>query len=241
MNQTSRKIIGVALLALGVAAFAPNNATRPAEDVARDADRKPAEMIAFAMVGDGQTVVDMLPGGGYFTRLFAQAVGSKGHVVALVPSQLAARNPKAATVIQDLAKEPAYANVTAAIRGLADIGADASVDRVWTSQNYHDLHNPALPADTALQVDKRVFAALKPGGYFVVLDHSAAAGSGLRDVSTLHRIDIDAVKAEVTAAGFKLDAESHLLANAGDDRSKNVFDPSVRGKTDQFILRFVKP
>ncbi len=231
---------GVAAILL-IAAAPIDNSTRPAEDVARDGNRQPAEMVAFAKIESGQTVVDMLPGGGYFTRIFAQAVGTKGHVVALVSDQLAARRPEAATVIQALAKEPAYTNVEAAVRSLGDVGPAGTVDRVWTAQNYHDLHNPSLPAATATLIDRKVYDALKPGGYFIVLDHSAAAGSGLRDVNTLHRIDAEALKAEVLSVGFKLDGESHVLANAADDRTKLVFDPSIRGKTDQFIYRFVKP
>ena len=215
--------------------------TRPAADVARDAERKPAAIIKFTLVKPGQTVVDLLPGGGYFTRVFSQAVGPKGKTVALVPDQYAARLPKAATDIQALAAEPGYGNVQAAIRSLIDIGAPNSVDRVFTAQNYHDLRSKNLPPTTADGVNRAVFAALKPGGYYVILDHSAAAGSGVRDVDTLHRIDAAALKAEVLAAGFKFDGESKVLANPGDDRTKNVFDPAIRGKTDQFVFRFVKP
>lgn len=228
--------------ALIAAAPAPiNNSIRPAADVERDADRKPAGMIAFSKIKPGQTVVDLLPGGGYFTRVIAQAVGPKGKVVALVSDQYAARFPKAGTDITSLAAEPAYANVEAAIRSLGDVGAPASVDRVFTAQNYHDLRSKNLPANTADAVNKAVHAALKPGGYYVIVDHSAAAGSGLRDVDTLHRIDAATLKAEVIAAGFKFDGESRLLANPADDRSKIVFAPGLRGKTDQFVYRFVKP
>jgi predicted methyltransferase len=108
-------------------------------------------------------------------------------------------------------------------------------------QNYHDLHDTFMgPADVPA-FNRNVYAALKPGGVFVVLDHAAAAGSGLRDTDTLHRIDIAAVKSEVEAAGFVLDGESAVLANPADSHDKNVFDPSIRGRTDQFLLRFKKP
>ena len=244
MTYNFRKfaLLGVAAVVLSAASAAPiNNATRPADDVARDAARKPTDMIAFAKIAPGQTVVDMLPGGGYFTRIFSQKVGPKGHVIALVSDQYAKAVPKAATDITALAAEPAYKNVEAAIRNLGDVAPAGTADRVWTAQNYHDLHSKNLPAGVAGGINQAVFAALKPGGYYVILDHSAAAGSGLRDVDTLHRIDAATLKAEVIAAGFKFDGESKLLANAADDRSKIVFDPAVRGKTDQFIFRFVKP
>lgn len=234
-------LIGIAAALVAAAAAPINNSTRPADDTARDAARKPAAMVAFAKIAPGQTVVDLLPGGGYFTRVFAQAVGPKGKVVALVSDQYAARNPKARTDIEALAAEPAYSNVQAAIRSLGDVGAPGTVDRVWTAQNYHDLRSSKLPANVGEGVNRAVFAALKPGGYYVILDHSAAAGSGLRDVDTLHRIDAATLKAEVLSVGFKFDGESKLLANKADDRTKLVFDPAIRGKTDQFVFRFVKP
>ncbi|MDE2042199.1 MAG: class I SAM-dependent methyltransferase, partial [Alphaproteobacteria bacterium] len=132
--------------------FTLDNSIRPASEVARDAARKPLEMVTFAKIAPGQTVVDMLPGGGYFTRIFAQAVGPSGHVVALVPRQFAERFPKARTDIEALAAEPAYKNVEAAVRGLGDVGVPNSVDRVWTAQNYHDLKNSQLHADTTTGV-----------------------------------------------------------------------------------------
>jgi predicted methyltransferase len=236
------------LFTLALTAFAASTALaaasappRPAEDMARDAARKPAAMMAFAKVKPGQVVVDMMPGGGYFTRVFSNAVGSKGKVIALVPDALAARKPEAATGMQALAAEPGLSNVSVAVQPLTNLGAPSSVDLVWTAQNYHDLHNPTLPAQTLTFVNKAVFAALKPGGLYIVLDHVAASGSGLRDVNTLHRIDPTVVKAEVLAAGFTFGGESKVLANPADDHSKGVFDPSVRGHTDQFIYRFRKP
>ncbi len=238
-----KTLLAVAAIAVLVAASGPkiDNGTRPTEQVARDADRKPMAMAAFTKVAPGQTVVDLLPGGGYFTRVFAQIVGEKGKVVALVPDQYARAFPKAGTDIEALAAEPAYKNVEAAIRGITEIGAPNSVDRVFTAQNYHDLKSKNLPAATAEGVNRAVFAALKPGGYYVILDHSAAAGSGLRDVDTLHRIDAAAIKAEVIAVGFKFAGESKVLANKADDRTKSVFDKAVQGKTDQFVYRFIKP
>jgi predicted methyltransferase len=221
--------------------FAVSSANRPAEDVARDAARKPTEMVKFAMIKPGQTVVDMLPGGGYFTRVFSQAVGPKGKVIALVSDVYAKMNPKAGTDITTLAAEPAYKNVEAAIRSLGNVAPGGTADIVWTAQNYHDLKSKNLPLETAAGIDKAVFAALKPGGYYVILDHSAAVGSGMSAVDTLHRIDAEALKAEVVAAGFVFDGESKLLANPADDRTKMIFDPAIRGKTDQFVFRFKKP
>ena len=117
----------------------------------------------------------------------------------------------------------------------------SGLDAVIIRQNYHDLYDKFMgPADVPA-FNRGVFAALKPGGIYVVLDHAAAAGSGIGATDTLHRIDPARVKADVLAAGFKLDAESSILANKSDDHAKNVFDASVRGHTDQFLYRFEKP
>ncbi|WP_447761027.1 class I SAM-dependent methyltransferase [Sphingopyxis panaciterrae] len=206
---------------------------RPAEDVAQDAARKPGMMLRFASIKPGQRVVEILPGGGYFTRVLSAAVGARGTVVAVVPRD--------SDAIRKLAREPGRGNVKLQIGALADLARAGPADVVWTSRNYHDLKGGEAPADLADKVNKAAFAALKPGGSYIVLDHSAAAGSGLRDAGSLHRIDVETAKAEILSAGFVLDGESDLLANPGDDRSKPVFDPEVQGKTDQFVLRFRKP
>lgn len=234
-----RALFTAGLIALtATAAFASG---RPAADIARDADRKPAEMVSFAGIKAGQTVVDMLPGGGYFTRVFSTAVGPKGKVIALIPTAQAERRPEAVTGLKALAGEPGNGNITVTVSPLSTIAPPNSANVVFTAQNYHDLHNPALPADTLAGVNKAVFAALKPGGVYIVIDHSAARGSGLRDVNTLHRIDAAFVKVEVLKAGFTFDGESRALANPADARTANVFDATLRGHTDQFVFRFRKP
>ncbi len=237
-------LTGLATSLIAAGGFKIDNSSRPASDLARDAVRKPAEMISFARIKKGQTIVDLVPGAGYFTRIFSQAVGPNGKVITFWPAVFAEKFPGAAKGMEALSKEPAYTNVHPFVgdaSGLSPAFAPAnSVDLIWTAQNYHDFH-AELPAGTAAGYNKAAFAALKPGGTYVILDHSAAAGSGLRDTEKLHRIDAAAVKAEVTAAGFKFDGENKLLANPADDRTKMVFDPVIRGKTDQFVYRFTKP
>ncbi len=206
---------------------------RPAEDVARDAARHPAEMLAFAHVGPGAKVVDFIPGHGYFTRLFAVAVKPGGQVIADVPSVAAEHDPAGLAAIKGMAAT--YGNVVVT-SSLLD-PAIKNVDVIWTAQNYHDLHN--VPREILEGTNRAAFAALKPGGYYVIVDHVAAPGADV--TNTLHRIDPAVVKAEVTAAGFVFDGESKVLANPADDHSKAVFDPSVRGHTDQFAYRFRKP
>ena len=214
---------------------------RPDADKLRDANRKPAQTLEFLGVKPGQQVAELLPGGGYFTRIFSKAVGPSGHVYALVPERPAnapADMPDLAGKVKAIAADPNYPNVTVVIQPLNKLVTPVPVDLVFTAQNYHDLHN--FPIDV-VGFNRTILQSLKPGGLYVVLDHSAPAGSGLADTKTLHRIDADVVKQEVTAAGFEFVGVSDVLTNAGDNRTANVFDPSIRGKTDQFILKFRKP
>ena len=222
------------------AAVADSN--RPDADRQRDANRKPAQTLEALGVKSGEQVAEMLPGGGYFTRIFSKAVGPQGHVYALVPQRPAntppADMPDLAAAVKAIAANANYANVSVVIEPLTQLVTPVQVDLVFTAQNYHDLHN--FPIDV-VGVNKIILDSLKPGGLYVVLDHSAPAGSGLQDTKSLHRIDAEVVKKEVTAAGFEFIGSSDVLANAADPRTAMVFDPSIRGKTDQFILKFRKP
>ena len=217
--------------------------SRPADDVSRDALRKPGAMLAFAQVAPGQRIGELIPGKGgegYFTRLFSAAVGPTGVVYAFTPAEFAHFSktplPPSGTHL-----DPARPNVVFETGPVNDFAMPQALDLVWTSQNYHDLHDSfAQPADLA-KVNAAIFKALKPGGLYVVLDHAALPGSGLSATETLHRIDPAVVRAEVEAAGFKFDGESDVLHNPDDPHTAKVFDPSIRGKTDQFVFRFRKP
>ena len=227
----------ISLAGSKVATAAVSSPTRPETDTKHDADRKPIEMLTFAGVKPGDKVADLVPGSGYFTRLFALAVGPKGMVYSFLPAEFAgfSKAPLPAS-----GSHPAP-NVTFLVAPMNAFAVPEKLDVVWTSQNYHDLHDGfAAPTDLKI-VNKAIFNALKPGGVFVVLDHSSKPGSGLKDTETLHRIDAAVVKAEVEAAGFKWVGESKVLANPADPRTANVFDPSIRGHTDQFIYKFRKP
>jgi predicted methyltransferase len=218
---------------------AVDDAARPDKDKQLDAERKPAEMLAIARIKPGMKVMDLWPGGGYFTRLFAKAVGPTGFVYAYQPADIESQYKGKPPAIRAVAA--VYPNVSVIDAPLNSLVAPEALDVVWTSQNYHDMHDDfAKPADPAI-INKQIFAALKPGGLYVVLDHSAEKGSGLRDTEKLHRIDEATVKQEITAAGFKLAGESNVLRNPADPRTALVFDASIRHKTDQFILVFRKP
>jgi predicted methyltransferase len=197
---------------------------------------KASEVVEFIGLKKGDKVADIV--GGRLTASLAQAVGPSGMVYAIETAEVVKVHPDVLTQMKGLASRSP--NVIVSAEPVAS-PLPQGLDAVFIRQNYHDLYDKFMgPADVAA-FNKAVFAALKPGGVYVVLDHAAQAGSGVSATDTLHRIDAARVKADVLAAGFKLDAESSILANKADDHTKNVFDPSVRGHTDQFLLRFKKP
>src|SRR5580658_6391252 len=224
------------------ATMAVADPSRPDSDTTRDADRKPAQTLVFAGIKAGDKVADYVADTGYFTRLFAGVVGSTGHVYAVEPTAFFKYKsfPTAVAELQGYAVTHPNLTVTTAA-ALEGVKFPERLDLFWISQNYHDLHDEFMgPVDTAA-FNKAVYRALKPGGFYLVLDHSAAAGAAADVTETLHRIEPSTVRREVEAAGFKFDSESSILANPADPRTAKVFDQTIRGHTDQFILKFRKP
>ena len=221
-------------------AAAVGDAARPQADKDRDANRKPAEMVAFGEVRPGDKVGELIPGGGYMTRILSKAVGPTGkvYVFASQPVAREGQPPPAAPVAAITADTANYGNVQVVISNFATIANPEPLDLVWTSQNYHDMHNPGRNLDINA-ANKAILNALKPGGLYIVLDHQSAKGTEFS--ADLHRIDEAKVKAEVLAAGFEFVGSSSVLRNPADDGAKTIFDPGIRGKTDQFILKFKKP
>jgi predicted methyltransferase len=218
------------------------DSARPSADTARDENRKPAQMLEFGGITPGKIVVDMLPGGGYFTRIFAKAVEPGGRVYAYFSNhndealKKQGRDPD--NLMADLKR--VYKNLGVIHGPLSQFVTPEPVDVVWTSLNYHDLHNKNFGVDVN-EVNKAIFKSLKPGGLYVVLDHAAADSAPADVTSTLHRIKKADVVKEVEAAGFKLVAEGDALHYATDDGTKRVFENDIRGKTNQFMLKFQKP
>jgi predicted methyltransferase len=215
---------------------------RPASDTERDANRKPAETLAVAGVRPGEIVADYAAGQGYFTRLFADVVGPRGRVYAVVPSELFVYP----NIVKGTADIEAWAvkhpNVTVSFASaLPAVAFPQKLDLFWISQNYHDLHDGFMGPVDITAFNKAVYAALKPGGLYVILDHVAAPHSPANVTDTLHRIEPAVVRQEVEAAGFAFDGQSDILANPSDPHTATVFDPAIRGHTDQFIFRFRKP
>jgi predicted methyltransferase len=225
----------------GVAAAMANPA-RPAEQVKLDSRRKPAALVAFAGLKIGDEVADFMPGSGYFTRIFSGVVGPTGHVYAFIPTeQIANCSPAEIEGAQAIAHERAYPNVTLLSDAVARFATPVALDVVWTALNYHDLHDSFMGPANVAAVNLAFFHALKPGGVLLVIDHAAEAGSGLRDTETLHRIDPSRMRQEIEAAGFVYESQSDALRNPADDHTRLVFDPRIRGKTDQVVFKFRKP
>jgi predicted methyltransferase len=205
---------------------------------------KLSELIRFARVDAGSTVIDVYPGDGDWTRLFSDAVGPAGRVYSFVPAEVAHFKNDPVGRMRTLAKESGRANVEAVSADLVAMAeATQPADVLWLHLFYHDLHTALIQARgaTAAAFNRAVYERLKPGGAYVIVDHAAAVGTKTSEAQSLHRIEAAAVRAEVEAAGFVLDAETTLLANKDDRHSIKVFDPSIKGETDRFAYRFVRP
>jgi len=229
-------------LTAAVVDAAVSDPRRPQEQVKLDATRKPALSVLFSGAKAGDRIADVMSGNGYFTRILSDVVGPSGRVYAYLPvEQIAHCSPGEIAGTQAITRDSSYGNVTLLTGSLADFRVPEKLDLIWMSQSYHDLHDSFLgPANVAV-LNKTLFEALKPGGVFLVIDHVAEAGSGLRDTETLHRIDPIRLKNEIEAAGFVLEAQSDVLRNTDDDHKLAIFDPSIRGRTDQVLFRFRRP
>lgn len=241
MHNSPQTIIGKSLAALlltGALGFASLQASalsddshltkavhsdmRLEKDTARDVNRKPDTIMAFAGVEPGQTIVDMIAGGGYYSELFSLATGDTGTVY----THMSRADDGRIAMFSNMQK--------LSDRNLGDLTVKA--DLIFTALNYHDTVNGNKfdrPATLA-----NIKAHLKDDGVYVIIDHAAAAGSGISATNTLHRIDKDFVINELVNAGFVLDGESIDLESDKDDHTQKVFDPSIRGMTDRFVLRF---
>lgn len=242
-----KTVLGAALLAFAlsgaaVAASMPDyvksavaDTSRPKADTDRDAIRLPAETIAFAGVKPGMKMVEMFPGGGYFTRPLSDVVGPSGHVYGVENNKWDdGTDGKVAASLKDH-------NVTIQVTPFGQFTLPEKVDLVWITQNYHDMHIPKYGVVDMADFNKRVYAALKPGGTYFILDHQANPGTTEAQIAVLHRIEKAQVIREVEAAGFKLAAEGNALHRPADDHTKTIFDKSIQGHTDQYMLKFVKP
>ncbi len=244
--MTTFRYFAAASLALLLCAAAPipdfvtsavQDATRPKEDRDADAIRLPAETLVFAGVKPGMVVGELYPCGGYFSRMLSDIVGANGRVYGLETTRWKDCFP----ADQKVAAEANHKNFMPAAEAFGAFTLSEPVDLFWITQNYHDLHIKEYGIVDMAAFNKHVFESLKPGGVYLVLDHQANAGTSDDEIAKLHRIEKAQIIREVTGAGFRLAAEGDFLHRAGDDHTKSIFDKSIRGKTDQYALKFVKP
>jgi predicted methyltransferase len=227
-----------AALAAGIPGYvtqAVADPTRPKADTDRDALRLPAATIAFAGVKPGMKVAEFFPGGGYFTRPLSDVVGPDGHIYGIENAKWDdGSDARVAAAVKDR-------NVSMQMDKFGEFSLPEKVDLAWITQNYHDLHIARYgPVDMAA-FNRHVYDSLKPGGIYFILDHQANPGTSEAQIAKLHRINEAQVIREVEAAGFRLAAEGNALHRAGDDHTRSIFDKSIQGHTDQFMLKFVKP
>ena len=209
---------------------------------AADERRKPGPLIALAGVKPGDKVLDLIPGSGYWTRIFSKIVGPEGKVYAVWPQSYARFAMGNVHDMQKLSADKYYGNIVTQVQPSAVLNAPEEVDVVWTSQNYHDYPDEYMGKDADPDVlNQAVFKILKPGGTYMIIDHMAKPGRGMADTEKLHRIDPAIVRKQVEAAGFRFAGESKVLENPADPLDIRVFDKSIRGHTSQFAYKFVKP
>ena len=205
---------------------------------------KLSELIQFARVDAGATVIDVYTGDGDWTRLFSDVVGPEGRVTSFVPAEVAHFKNDPVGLMRTLAEEPGRENVeavSAEVVAMQEVTQPADV--LWLHLFYHDLHTALMQKKgaTAAGFNRAVYERLKPGGAYVIVDHTAAVGAGTSDAQSLHRIEPASLREEVEAAGFVLDADCTILSNRDDQHAIKVFDPSIKDQTDRFVYRFVKP
>ncbi len=220
----------------GALATALSGEARPAADRDRDAGRRPAQVLAFLGIGEGMTVIDLMASGGYYTEVLSHAVGAKGKVIAQNSARaLQFRGGANDRAMADRASR--LANISRLDKEIPDMGlAPGSIDAVMTALNLHDIYNGAGP-EAAAGTLRLVHAALRSGGVLGVIDHDGNAGA---DNRSLHRMEMSQAVQLLEAAGFVLET-SDLLRNPDDKRETGVFGPGIRGKTDRFLIKAVKP
>ena len=206
-----------------------------------DAVRKPGPLIALAGVKPGDRVLDLIPGSGYWTRIFSKIVGPEGKVYAVWPQAYAREAMGDVAGLRKLSADKYYGNIVTEVQPTTKLSAPEPLDVVWTSQNFHDYPDEFMGKGDPAQLAKDAFNSLKPGGVFIVIDHMAKPGRGVADTDTLHRVDPAAVLKIAEGVGFKFAGESKALENPADPLDIPVFAPSIRGHTSRFAYKFVKP
>ena len=214
---------------------------RETHRAAGDERRKPAPLIALAGIKPGDKVLDLIPGSGYWTRIFSKIIGPEGKVYAVWPQAYARFAMGNVADMRKLSADKYYGNIVTQVQPTTQLTAPEPLDVIWTSQNFHDYPDEYMGKGDPAELARDAFKLLKSGGTFMVIDHMAKPGRGLADTEALHRIDPASVGQIAQSVGFKFAGESKVLNNPNDPLDIPVFDPKIRGHTSQFAYKFVKP
>ncbi len=224
-------------------AAALSNPQRPAEDLAKDAGRKPAQVLSFFDIQPGMTVLDLFSGGGYYTEILNSLVGEEGQVIAHTNQ---AYIPFSGEIYQQRYLDGRLAQTKTVISEIDDFELqENSLDAAIMVLVWHDFLY-ASPDSGWLAIDDVSFldnlcTAMKPGAVLGLIDHVANEGGDPAEVAEgLHRIDPQVVRDTFAKSCFKLKGEAGFLANDDDDHSMSVFDKAINGKTDRFVFKFVR-
>jgi len=238
-RSTSFSPAAACCLALFLTAGIANASDRSDEDRARDVHRKPVEVLEFLGLKPGDTVVDIWAAGGWYTEVLSNAVGDDGRVYSQnPPSVLQFRDGVHDRTLTARLADGRLGNVERINVVLAESSIEkSSVDLAITALNFHDVYNKN-GEEAAVVFMASVYAVLRPGGVFAVIDH---VGNACADNTSIHRIDPELAKVAAISAGFVVEAEGDVLSHPEDDHTKKVFDPTIRGETDRFILKLRKP
>jgi len=236
----------ILFLSLSVMADSMQEAIRQAVDDAsradtareRDVGRKPAEILDFSGVRKGDVVLEIAPGGGYYTALLSRIVGGDGHIYAVDPERIFEYFPGARDGFPNFMKADPRANVTYSSQNLDEIDVAAQVDQVWMILYYHDT---IWTGADRLKMNRAFYEMLSPGGEYIIVDHHGLDGAGDSITKDLHRMDAATARSDLEAAGFEFVESSNVLTNSSDPKTDSVFAPERRGKTDRFVWKYRKP
>ena len=212
--------------------------TRLSEAVERDTYRKPLDVLRFSNVAPASRVLEIAPGGGYYTAILSRVLGGDGELIAIDPERLFKVFEQGREGFKNYIDQDPRDNVTYSTEHLDELELPANLDQIWMVLYYHDT---LWTGEDRAAMNRSFYEALRPGGVYLVVDHHAESGAPASVGQTLHRMDRAIAVDEITAAGFVLETESHVLANSDDPRNDSVFAEHRRGNTDRFMLRFRKP
>lgn len=237
-NQTSDQQPEIAQATIKLIESAINDPLRSEESRARDANRKPADILEFSKINIGDKIIEIAPAGGYYTALLSRVVGDSGKIYAVDPERIFEHFPNGREVFPKFISTDPRNNVEYSSQLLDEINVPEKVDQVWMVLYYHDT---VWTNENRIKMNRALYDMLKPGGEYIFIDHNALPGADESVTKSLHRMDTAIAKAEIEVTGFFLDETSSLLANPDDPKNISVFSPEIRGKTDRTVWRFVKP